>query len=155
MLSALVSFLGGSAFRMLWGEVSAWLTARQEHAHELERLRLQEEIDEKAHARQQDAIRLQHQMGIEVIRVQGETDLARIDADVFGRGVELTGKTTGIFFVDFWNGVIRPALATLCMWLVLLHFYRAHWVLDEQGWSLVGAVLGLYVADRTLFKRGK
>ena len=38
---------------------------------------------------------------------------------------------------------------------MVLHFYRAGWVLDEQGWALVGAVLGIYVADRTLFKRGK
>ena len=29
------------------------------------------------------------------------------------------------------------------------------WVLDQDSWMLVGAVLGIYVADRTLFKRGK
>jgi hypothetical protein len=41
------------------------------------------------------------------------------------------------------------------MSLVALHFYRHNWTLDEQGWALVGAALGIFVADRTLFKRGK
>ena len=41
MISAIISFLGGSVFRMIWGEVSTWVTAKQNHAQELERLRLQ------------------------------------------------------------------------------------------------------------------
>ena len=40
MISALVSFLGGSVFRMLWGEISAWLTKAQDHKHEIERGRV-------------------------------------------------------------------------------------------------------------------
>jgi hypothetical protein len=69
--------------------------------------------------------------------------------------VRSVGSKSGIWLVDLWNGVIRPGLATMCAALVVLHYYRAGWVLDEQGWSLVGAVLGIYVADRALFKRGK
>lgn len=155
MISALISFLGGSAFRMIWGELSAFITARQEHRQELDRLRLQGELDAAAHVRQMQAIKVQHDMGVELIRVQADADLAKIDAEVFGQGVALTGKTTGFAIVDIWNGIIRPALATMCMGLVTLHFYRANWVLDEQGWSLVGAALGIFVADRTLFKRNK
>jgi hypothetical protein len=155
IFSAVLSFLGGSAFRMIWGEVSAWMTARQEHAHELERLRLQGELDAAAHTRQLEAIKAQHDMGVELIRVQSDADLAKIDADIFGQAVALTGKLTGFALVDIWNGIIRPALATLCMALVALHFYRHNWTLDEQGWALVGASLGIFVADRTLFKRGK
>jgi hypothetical protein len=37
----------------------------------------------------------------------------------------------------------------------VLHVARAGWTLDEQGWALLGAILGIYVADRTLTKRGK
>lgn len=155
MISALLSFFGGNIFRMVWGELSSFLTARQEHAQEMERLRLQAETDAAQHARNQDAIKLQAELGVQTIRVQGETDLGRIDADIFGQGVELTGKKTGVKWVDAWNGAIRPALATLCMALWTLHLYRHNWTLDEQGWALVGAALGIFVADRTLLKRNK
>jgi hypothetical protein len=140
---------------MIWGEVSAWMTARQEHSHELERLRVQGELDAAAHVRQLEAIKTQHEMGVELIRVQADADLSRIDADIFGQAVALTGKQTGYALVDVWNGIIRPALATMCMALVALHFWRHDWTLDEQGWALVGASLGIFVADRTLFKRNK
>ena len=39
MFSALFSFLGGSVFRMVWGEVSTWVTAKQDHAHENEKMK--------------------------------------------------------------------------------------------------------------------
>lgn len=155
IFSAVLSFLGGSVFRTIWGELSAFLTARQEHKQELDRLRLQGELDAAAHVRQLEAIKAQHDMGVETIRVQSAADLEKIDADIFGQAVELTGKITGFAIVDIWNGIIRPALATMCMALVTLHFYRHNWVLDEQGWSLIGASLGIFVADRSLFKRGK
>ena len=155
MLSALLSFLGGSAFRMLWGEVSAWLNKRQDHAHEIERLRLQAEMDAAAHARNLEAVRLQAELGVQVIRVQGEADVSRAEASAWQAAVESVGRQSGIWLVDVWNGIIRPLLATVCTLMVLLHFWRAGWVLDDQGWALVGAVLGIYVADRTLFKRGK
>jgi hypothetical protein len=58
VISALVSFLGGSIFRTIWGELSVWITARQDHAHEIERMRLQGDLDAAAHARNLDAIRV-------------------------------------------------------------------------------------------------
>ena len=45
MLSALFSFLGGSVFRMIWGEVSAYLTARQQHSQEMDRMKLQADLE--------------------------------------------------------------------------------------------------------------
>lgn len=155
MISALISFLGGSVFRMLWGEISSWMTARQDHAHELARLRLQAEIDQAQHERNLAAIRLQHDMGVDVVRVQGEAQIGGIEAEAWLSTVKATAAQTGIWLVDLWNGIIRPFGATLCLGLVVLHFYRHNWVLDEQGWGLIGAFLGIYVADRSLFKRGK
>ena len=155
MISALISFFGGSVFRMIWGEVSAWLTARQDHSHEIERMRLQGDLDAAAHGRNLQAVKLQAELGVKTIQVQAESDLARIDAGVFGQAVELTGRQTGFAVVDIWNGIIRPALATECMLLWSLHLYRHNWTLDEQGWALVGAALGIFVADRSLLKRGK
>lgn len=155
MISALISFLGGSVFRMLWGEMSAMLTARQDHQHEIERMRLQADIEAAQHARNQEAIRLQAELGVQTIRVQGEAVAGGIEADAWASVVRGTTQQSGIWLVDLWNGIIRPFGATLCLALVVLHFYRADWVLDEQGWALIGAFLGVYVADRALFKRGK
>lgn len=155
MISTLLSFFGGSVFRMLWGEISSFISKRQDHKFEIERLRLQGELDAAQHARNLEAIKIQADLNVQTIRVQGEADVGRAEGQAFLSAVEATGRTTGIWLVDLWNGVIRPGLATMCAALVALHFYRAGWVLDEQGWALVGAVLGIYVADRTLFKRGK
>lgn len=155
MLSALLSFFGGSVFRMLWGELSAYLNKRQDHKFELERLRFQAQADAEQHARNLEAIKIQAELGVQTIRVAAEGKVDEITANAWQRAVEATTARSGIWLVDLWNGIIRPALATMCAALVALHFYRAGWVLDEQGWALVGAVLGIYVADRTLFKRGK
>ncbi|MYM25789.1 hypothetical protein GTP46_24480 [Duganella sp. FT135W] len=154
MLSALISFLGGSVFRMIWGELSSWMTTRQDHAHEIERMRLQGELDAAAHTRNQDAIRLQAELGVRTIRVQGEADIGRIEADGWLTAVRGTTTATGVWLVDLWNGVIRPAVATWSIGMISGNYLK-WWVLDENGWSVCGAALGIYLADRALFKRGK
>lgn len=155
MFSSIITFLGGSAFRMLWGELSSWLTARQAHAQEIERLKLQAELDAAQHARNLEAIKVQADLGVQTIRVQGEADLSRIDAESFGRGVEALGKPSGIGWVDAWKSLIQPLLATAMLALVALHYHGTGWKLDERGWELAGAVFGLFLADRMLFRRGK
>lgn len=154
MITTLISFFGGSAFRMLWGEISTWMTAKQDHSFEIQRMELQARIDAEQHARNLEAIRVQADLGVKTIQVQGEADLGRLDATMFQTGVELTGKSSGNWFIDAWNGGIRPALATVSMGLVVAsEFALIH--MSENGWALAGSALGIYVADRTLFKRGK
>lgn len=155
MLSALLSFLGGSAFRMLWGEVSHWITEARDHRREIERMRVQGELDAAQHSRNLEAIRVQAELGVQTIRVQGEADLSRLDALTFQKGVELTATTTGFRWIDAWNSAIRAAIATMCMWLILRHYAVLGWRLDDRGWELCGAALGLFIADRMLFRRGK
>lgn len=154
-MSAFLTFLGGSVFRMLWGEISAMFNKHQDHQHELDRLRLQEEHDAAQHARQMEMIRLQHEQGVQIVRVQGEVDLDKLAAATFDKGVELAGRSTGIKWVDAWNASIRAILATEVMILIFLHHYQIGWKLDDRGWELAGAVLGVFVADRFLFRRGK
>jgi len=154
MLTTLISFLGGSAFRMIWGEVSSYLTARQEHQHELQRMRLQADLEAEQHKRQQEAIRLQAELGVKVIEAQREADLDRLAAEGFNIAVEATSKVTGVRWVDAWNAAIRPGLATVSIVLVVSDAWQLV-SLNENAWALAGAALGIYVADRTLFKRGK
>ena len=155
MISALVSFLGGSAFRMIWGELSSFFTRRQEHAQEIDRLRLQGELDAAQHARNQEAIKTQAALGIKVIEVQRDADIDRLEAGAWERAVDSVGRLTGIKFIDLWNQSIRPLLATLAIAVVVFEIIANGFVLSDWDRELVAAILGLYVADRSLQKRGK
>lgn len=154
-MGALFSFLGGSAFRMVWGEVSAYFTRKQEHALEVERMKLQGDLDAAQHNRNMEAQRVQAELGIKVIQVQADADLARADVGAWAEAVASVGRSTGIKFLDIWNGSVRPLLATIAIAVVLFEIVRNGFVLSEWDRELVGAILGIYVADRSLGKRGK
>jgi hypothetical protein len=155
MFAALLSFLGGSVFRMLFGEISSWMNKKQDHLHEMDRMRLQGELDTSQFLRNQDALRLQAELGVKLVHVQAEAVVDQIEANGWLAAVKGTTQTIGIWFIDAWNGVIRPFVATWAVIMVTLHFAQTGWVLDDNGWSICGAALGIYLADRSLFKRGK
>jgi len=155
LLSAIIPFLGSSVFRMLWGEVSSFVTKRQEHSQEIERLKLQGELDAAQHGRNMESIRLQADLGVKEIRVKGEVAMDQVELDAWKGAVDSVGRMTGLTFIDYWNQGIRPFLATMSIVLVLLQVLHAAGVLDDWTRELVSAILGLYVADRSLVKRGK
>lgn len=151
----ILSFLGGNAFRLIFGEVVAFFTRKQEHAIELERMRFQAEADAAQHARNLESVRLQAELGVKVIEAHRERENDAADADAFLAAVRDVGKKTGIGWLDAWNGSIRPALATMAAAIVVFEVIRNGFVLSEWDRELVGAILGIYVADRHLSKRGK
>jgi len=153
-VSGLISFLGGSVFRMIWGEVAAWFTARQDHHFELDRLRLQAECDAAQHARNLVALRVQADLGVKTIQVQADADLARVDAEAFRDVVQSTGRAIGVPWVDAWNAMIRPGVATWA--IVMLTTSEAGLVtLTTLTADVCCCALGIYLADRSLGKRGK
>ena len=155
MFSALFSFLGGSAFRMLWGEIAAWVSSKQEHSHEIERMRLQAELDAAQHARNLEAQRLQAELGVKEIAVRSEADLALQDLGVWGKAIDNAGKATGFMLVDVWNGIIRPLVATIAVILWVLALNSQGWKMTEWDKEIVGVVFGFFFASRELAKRGK
>jgi len=155
MITTLISFLGGSVFRMLWGEISSWLTKRQDHAQEIERIRLQGELDAAAHERNLVTIKAQADAGVKVIEQQAASAMQGVESDAWLDAVKATGRTVGVAWIDAWNAAIRPAVATWAVILITIHYANHNWVLDDNGWGLCGAALGIYLADRALFKRGK
>lgn len=155
MFTALLSFLGGNAFRLIFGELVAYFNKKQDHALEVERLRLQGELDAAQHARNLEAIRVQNELGVKVIQVQRDADLDRIDAGTWAQAVADVGRQTGLKLIDYWNGSVRPLLATLAIMVVVAEIVRNGFVLSEWDRELVGAILGIYVADRSLARRGK
>lgn len=154
MLSAILSFLGGSAFRMIWGEVSSYFTRKQDHQFEIERMKLQAEFEAAQHARNLEAIRLQADMGIKVIEAKAEAAVDELEAQGWLEAVKATGKSIGIAWVDAWNAVIRPGVAT---WAILMLTFNEFgvFIISENTAAVCFAALGIYLADRTLGKRGK
>ena len=106
-------------------------------------------------ARILEAIQLQASLGVKVIEAQRDADLDRTDTAAWADAVAVVGRSTGIKFLDIWNGSIRPALATLAMLIVVFEVAKSGFNLSDWDRELVGAILGIYVADRSLARRGK
>jgi hypothetical protein len=154
MITALLSFLGGNVFRMIFGEVIAYLNKKQDHAQEIDRLKLQNALDAAQHARNLEAIKTQAELGVKTIQVQAEAAIGEIEAQGWLEAVKATATKTGLLWVDAWNAVIRPAVATWAVAMMTLHEFGAI-TMSENTIALSGAALGIYLADRSLFKRGK
>lgn len=155
MFSALLSFLGGSVFRSIWGEISAYLNKRQDHQHETEMLRLQASLDEAKHGRDMEQMRVANELGLKTIEVQKESAIATGELDAFSRAIEAAARPTGIAWVDAWNGSIRPSYATVALGLWLVKVAAQGFKMDAFDAELLAVVAGFYFADRSLGKRGK
>ena len=154
-MSAVVSFLGGSVFRMIFGWFSSWWDKKTDHKYELERMELQGKLDADQHTRNQEAIRLQAELGVKTIQVQGEIDLEKIDAAGFYDVVKEATKPTGIKLVDTWNGIIRPLAATIAILLWVRALNEAGFVMSAWDKELVGVILGFFFASRVMQQNGK
>ena len=148
MFTALLTFLGGTTVRLVLGHLFDFVTKWQDTKNELERLRLQGELDAAAHARNLEAIRLQSELGIKVIEAQTEAHISQAEADGFVEAVKATGLKTGVFLVDLWNGVIRPLLATICIGLWIASLFERGFKLDEWDRALMSLALGVFVGGR-------
>jgi hypothetical protein len=155
MITALISFLGGNVFRMIFGEAISFFNKKQEHNQEIERMRVQAELDAAQHVRNQDAIRLQAELGVKTIQVQADAAVAGIEAAGWLEAVKATALKTGIAWVDAWNAIIRPSVATWSVIMLTLAEIGAIAQLSENVMAISGCALGIYLADRSLFKRGK
>lgn len=154
-MSALISFLGGSAFRMVWGEVSSFITARQEHRYELAKMQAQGSLDAAQAERNMAAIKLQADLGVKTIEVSSDAEIGKIEVGAWQSAVEAVGRSTGLKWLDIANGTVRPLLAYLSILVVVIEIAVSGWFLTDWDRELVAAILGIYVADRTLVKRGK
>lgn len=148
MFTALFTFLGGATVRLLLGHLFDFITKWQDQKNELERLRLQGELDAKQHEQNMAAWQLQTNLGIKVIEAQTSAHQLAAEDDAFVQAVMNTGKTTGNVFIDAWNGTIRPMLATICIALWIAALAQRGFVLDEWDKALMSLALGIFVGGR-------
>lgn len=153
-MSGLISFLGGSVFRMMWGEVAAFITKHQEYKQELELTKLQASIANDTHTRNLEALKLQHSLGIEQIYVQQEATNAEGELDAWVAASKAINVKSGIAWIDGWNQSIRPAVATVAVIAMVGEIILLGHLTDFHQ-EVFGAALGLFLADRALSKRGK
>lgn len=155
MFSALFSFLGGSVFRMIWGELSSAWTKHQDHKQELALLDIQKKLDQAKHDQEMDRLRVSSELNIRQIEVQSDAEVSKIDAESFVAAQKTLNQTTGNSIIDAWNGAIRPAAATTALLLWWFCLYTQGFVLTEWDKELVGVILGFYFAHRVFASRGK
>lgn len=149
-MSAILSFLGGAAFRMIWGQLASIWTKAQDHKHELAMLQLQAELDDKRHARDCERLRLQSELGVKEVVVQADADMARIEASAWMQAATRATERTGVLLVDLWNGVIRPAAASIALYLWVVALNTQGWKMSDWDRELVGVIIGFYFASRVL-----
>lgn len=154
-MSAILTFLGGSAFRAIWGMTEGWLQKRQDHKHELEMMRLQGDLEAAQHARQLESIKLQADLGVKTIQVQADADIGRTDAEGFYTAFAAAQKPTGIAWVDAFNALIRPLIAFMCLLLWTKALNEAGFVLTDWDREIICSVFGFWFANRVLANRGK
>lgn len=151
-LSAIVSFLGGSAFRFIINGVTEWLQKRQEHLQELQRIQAQEAIDQARHVRQLEMIRLQSDLKLTEVKLIGEAAVSQEEAKAFTAAMDRVNAPTGFRPIDAWNGSIRPLIATVAALLWILKVVKAGLVITQWDSDLMSAVFGYYFADRHIGK---
>jgi len=155
MFAGLISFLGGSVFRMIWGEVSSFVTKKQDHQNEMEMQRLQMDMEDRRGVRDLERIRLQADLKVTEVKVMGDLEVQKKDADAFIEAVRAAGTPTGIQWVDAWNASVRPSYASVALLLWLSKIISNGFIMDDFDITLLATIAGFYFADRSLGKRGK
>lgn len=144
----LISFLGGSAFRLIFGGVMDWMNKRQDHQHEMELQKLQAELEAGRHERNMASVRLQADLNLAEIKVTADAVEQKVMADAFLEAVKATGQKTGVAWVDAWNASVRPAGASVSLAIWVGTMIAASLVLTEFDQTLISAFLGVFVGDR-------
>lgn len=152
-MSAVLTFLASSAFRVIWGEAIAVYNRRQDHKHDLERGEQQERFAAAQHARNLAAIDQQHKLQVDVIRVQSEAD--EVKGFYAARTADAQMPPSGVKWVDALNQAIRPLCAVVAAGVWVGSIVARDFQVTDWDWELVALILGYYFADRSLSKRGK
>lgn len=154
-----LSFFGGAGFRMIWGELASWWTKKQDHSQEMDRMRLQGQLDAAQHARNLDAIRLQAELGVKTIEVQAQAAIGQIEAEGWLEAVKGTTKQIGNKVIDGWNAVMRPAIATWGVLMLTVQevsiWFSVPVKLSDVTVNVACGAIGIFIAARDLQKRGK
>jgi hypothetical protein len=112
---------------------------------------LKEVVTSRNHTREQDFLKLQHKLQMEVAQAQGDSRLREIEGNNFAEEmratreylsaiIEAQSKPTGIVWVDGFNAVLRPIAVVLIMALFMLTAVPFVWaVLGQMASGVITA----------------
>ena len=140
---------------MIFGEAVSFFNKRQEHSQEIERMTLQGTLDAAQHGRNLESITVQANLGVKTIQVQSEAVIDQIEATGWLEAVKATAVKSGIMWIDGWNAMIRPGVATWSLIMLTLGEFAIIAHLSENVIAICSCALGIYLAERNLMKRGK
>lgn len=168
LLTPLLALFGGTAFRLFIGNAMDWFKQATDHKQELEKMRLQMEIDNNEHKLNMEAQTLQSQLGIKTIEAQSVAASALVDSSGFLetiKGINATSAmvfATGKWWIDMipnliaaFNQVIRPTMAAVAIWLWILAVYKAGWIMSDWDKELAAGIFGVFIGDRIHAKRNE
>lgn len=154
-MSAILSFLGGTAFRLIWSQIAEYIDKRQAHKQEQELMHLQGELDMQRHRNDCERLRTMHEIGIKEIEIKADADIAVREADAFVAAMRSANRPTGVKWIDGWNGSIRPAGASVALLLWVFAMNNQGWILTDWDRELCAVMIGFFFASRELSKGRK
>lgn len=154
-MGGVLSFLGGTAFRWVFGSLIDQWNKYQDHKHEVSLLELQHRIDADKHQWQQDAIKAQAEAGVRVIEAQSAAASTAAVEAVFSLAVQGVNEAQRRDdWIGGWNAMIRPLLATVAILMLAGESLMPGAITLTPLFAEVAcAALGVFVGDRITRKR--
>lgn len=146
---ALMSFLGSAVFRWLLEKVFSLAERKQDHGQEIERMRVQAEVDAAQHLRNLEMLRIQADLKLDLIKEEHRGAYEAAEGEAFIESIR-SARPSGVRWVDAWNALIRPLVSTVCVALWAMSLVERDFQPNEFDLALIGAVIGWHFGTRSL-----
>lgn len=148
-MTAILSFLGSAVFRWLLEKVFNIIERKQDHAQEIDSIKLQAEVDAAMHLRNIEMLEIQSRLKLDLVKEETRGAFEAAEGAALIESIK-SAKPTGIRWLDGWNGAIRPFVSTVCVLLWVMSLVNREFALQEFDLALIGAVIGWHFGTRAL-----
>jgi hypothetical protein len=148
MFTAIIGLLGGATARLVLGQLFDFVNRWQESKNQIAMMQAQAQIDAAKSQQQISLLQLQSSLGIKEIEAQVDAHSAATDDDSFLQAVKNTAVTVGVKWVDAWNSMIRPTLATVCIGLWCWSLWERKFVMTDWDLNMISTALGIFIGGR-------
>jgi hypothetical protein len=148
-MTAILSFLGSAVFRWLLEKVFNIVERKQDHGQELERIKMQAEVDAAQHLRNLEMLEVQSRLKLDLVKEEHRGAFEAAEGEAFIESIK-AAKPSGIPWIDAWGGTIRPMVSTVCVGIWLASFVQRGFVANEFDLALIGSVIGWHFGTRSL-----
>lgn len=148
-MTAILGFLGSAVFRWLLEKVFTLFERKQDHTQEIERMRVQADVDAAQHQRNLEMLETQSRLKLDLVKEEVRGAYEAAEGAALIASIE-NARPSGIWWVDAWNSAIRPFICTVCVALWVMGLEQRAFKLDEFDYTLIAVVIGWYFGTRAL-----